>query len=208
MKVRIISLTTICLLIINFPALSQPIPVELMVGYKYGSVNLSFAKNFSQESKLGFFHMNTVQFDYNDGNRNSFILQDQFFVEAFKNFRITGGVAYSKGGFDPTTGFQYSFSGKKLFFLFAPRINIESDPSYDIMTIVHFRPQINDKLKLFTRLQMLNLFDSGGNIRSYQWFRIGLDIKATQFGVAFNLDEYGTDPVEFNAGVFIRKEIF
>jgi hypothetical protein len=76
------------------------------------------------------------------------------------------------------------------------------------MTIIHFRPQISEKIKLFTRLQMLNLFDSGGNIRSYQWFRIGLDIKSTQFGVAFNLDEYGTDPVEFNAGLFIRKEIF
>lgn len=208
MKSKSAVLIIISFFLFNYSLFSQPIPVELMMGYKYGSVNLSFAKNFSQESKFGFFHMNTVQFDYKDENRNSFILQDQFFIEALKNFRVTGGVAYSKGGFNPTAGFQYSYSGKRLFFLFAPRVNIESDPSYDIMTIVHFRPQINDVMKLFTRLQMLNLFDSGGNIRSYQWFRIGLDIKATQFGVAFNLDEYGTDPLEFNAGLFIRKEIF
>jgi hypothetical protein len=188
---------------------AQPIPVELMIGYKYGTVNLSFSKNFSQDSRLGFFHMNTVQFDFSDEDKNSFILQDLIYVETFKNLRIAGGVAYSKGGFDPTAGLQYVYSGKKLVFLFAPRINIESDPSYDIMTIIQYKPEINDRVKLFTRLQMLNLFDSEGNIRSYQWMRLGLEVKGIQFGLAANLDEYGPNPsIENNFGVFIRKEIF
>ncbi len=188
---------------------AQPIPIELMLGYKYGAVNLAFSKNFSEKSRVGFFHMNTVQFDYKDENKNSFILQDLIYVETFKNLRVAGGVAYSKGGFDPTAGIQYLFSGEKLLFLFAPRINIESDPSYDIMTIVQFKPQLNDHLKLYTKLQLLNLFDSGGNIRSYQWLRLGIEIKKTQFGLAVNFDEYGIDPkLEFNCGFFIRREIF
>jgi hypothetical protein len=83
---------------------AQPIPIELMMGYKYGTVNLSFSKNFSQNSRLGFFHMNTVQFDYKDEDKNSFILQDLIYVETFKNLRVAGGVAYSKGGFNPTAG--------------------------------------------------------------------------------------------------------
>jgi hypothetical protein len=188
---------------------AQPIPIELMMGHKYGSVNLAFNKSFSQTSKLGFFHMNTVQFDYKDENKNSFILQDLIYVEAFKNLRIAGGVAYSKGGFDPTAGLQYVCSGKKFLFLFAPRINIETNPSYDIMTILQFKPEINDHVKLFTRLQLLNLFDSDGNIRSYQWMRVGFELKGIQFGLAANLDEYGPSPaVESNFGVFLRKEIF
>ena len=142
-------------------------------------------------------------------NKNSFILQDLIYVETFKNLRVAGGVAYSKGGFDPTAGIQYLFSGEKLLFLFAPRINIESDPSYDIMTIVQFKPQLNDRVKLYTKLQMLNLFDSDGNIRSYQWLRLGIEIKKTQFGLAVNFDENGPDPeLEFNCGLFIRREIF
>jgi hypothetical protein len=32
---------------------AQPIPVELMVGHKYGTVNLSFSRNFSQNSRFG-----------------------------------------------------------------------------------------------------------------------------------------------------------
>jgi hypothetical protein len=180
-----------------------------MAGNKYGTVNLSFSRNFSQTSKFGFFHMNTVQFDYKDETKNSFILQDLAYYEVIKNLRIAGGVAYSKGGFDPTAGLQYVFSGKKFLFLFAPRVNIESDPSYDIMTILQYKPQINDRIKLYTRFQMLNLFNSEGNIKSYQWLRLGLEVKGIQFGLAADFDEYGPDPVvETNVGVFLRKEIF
>jgi hypothetical protein len=188
---------------------AQPIPIELMMGNIYGTVNVSLNRSFSQKSRLGFFHMNTVQFDYKDELKNSFLLQDLLYVETFKNLRIAAGVAYSKGGFNTTAGLQYVYSGKKLVFLCAPRVNIESDPSYDIMTIIQYKPSINDNVKLFTRVQMLNLFNSGGNIKSYQWMRLGLEVKGFQFGLAANLDEYGPDPsVESNFGLFLRKEIF
>jgi len=206
---KTISTLFFILLLNDLMIMAQPIPVELMMGHKYGAVNLSFSKNFSQTSRLGFFHMNTVQFDYKDENKNSFILQDLIYVETFKNLRVAGGVAYTKGGFNPTVGLQYVYSGKKLLFLCAPRVNIESEPSYDIMTVFQYKPEINDRLKLFSRVQLLNVFDSGGNIRSYQWMRLGLEAKGIQFGLAANLDEYGPDPsVESNFGLFIRKEIF
>ena len=39
--------------------------------------------------------------------------------------------------------------------------------------------------------------------------RLGLEAKGLQFGLAFNLDEFGPDPsVDTSFGVFIRKEIF
>jgi hypothetical protein len=77
------------------------------------------------------------------------------------------------------------------------------------MTSIQFKPEINDRLKLYTRIQMLNLFNADGNIKSYQWMRLGLEAKGLQFGLAFNLDEYGPDPsVDASYGVFIRKEIF
>jgi len=209
-------LKTICISI--FPPLlllngimvkAQPIPVELMMGHKYGTVNLAFSKNFSQTSRLGLFHMNTIQVDYQDKNNNDFIVQDQIYVETIKNLRVAGGAVYSQDGFNPTLGLQYVYGGKKLFVLCAPRVNIESTPSYDIMSIIQYRPQINDHLKLYTRLQMLNLFNAQGNIKSYQWFRLGLEVKGIQFGLAEDLDENGPNPsVTGNFGVFIRKEIF
>jgi hypothetical protein len=107
-----------------------------MIGNQYGVVDMAFSKKFSPTSRFGFFHMNTIQSDYNEELNNSFILQDQLFAETFKNLRVTGGVAYSKGGFDPTAGLQYIFVGKKLMFLCAPRVNIDNEPSYDIMNII------------------------------------------------------------------------
>ena len=95
------------------------------------------------------------------------------FVETVKNLRVAAGAAYSKGGFDPTVGLQYIFSGKKLMFLCAPRINIDSEPSYDIMNIFQFKTPINKRINLFTKAKFLNVFDAKGNIKSFQWFRLG-----------------------------------
>lgn len=199
----------ILLLLNDLLVKAQPIPVELMIGQKYGTVNLIYDRHFSQNSKLGIFHMNTIQFGYKDKINNSFILQDQIYVETFKNLRIAGGVVYSIGGFNPTAGLQYIYGGEKVFFLCAPRVNIESNPSYDIMTILQYKPEINDRVKLYTRFELLHLFDSGGNIKSFQWIRLGLEVKGIQFGLALDVDEYGPNPsIKSNYGVFIRKEIF
>jgi len=209
MKLRTIGVILFLLFLDGIQIKAQPIPVELMMGNKYGTVNLSLNRNFSQNSKLGIFHMNTVQFNYKDELKNSFLLQDLVYLETFKNLRIAAGVVYSKGGFNTTAGLQYVYSDEKLVFLCAPRVNLESDISYDVMTIVQYKPEINNNIKFFTRVQMLNLFNSEGNIKSYQWMRLGLEIKGIQLGLAANLDEYGLNPsVESCFGVFLRKEIF
>jgi len=190
-------------------AKAQPIPIELIIGHQYGVVDMSFSKKFSPTSRFGFFHMNTIQFDYNEDAKNSLIIQDLLFVETIKNLRVVAGAAYSKGGFDPTVGLQYIFSSKKLMFLCAPRINIDSEPSYDFMNIIQYKIQLNKRTNLFARAKFLNVFNAESNIKSYQWFRLGLEKKGMQFGLAFNLDENGPNPsVESNIGVFVRKEIF
>jgi hypothetical protein len=209
MKIIKLFSISVILLSIHGKGLTQPVPVELMIGNRYGTVNFVYGRNFSETSRFGFFHMNTLQFGLKDKSYNDFILQDLFYFEAIKNLRLAGGAVYSQGGFNPTAGIQYVYGGKKLFFLLAPRINIESDPSFDIMTILQFKTAINEKVKLYTRLQLLNLFDSNGNLKSYQWTRLGVEVRGIQFGLAANFDELGPDPaVKTNFGFFIRREIF
>jgi hypothetical protein len=196
------------LLLFMHTAYSQPIPVELMTGHRYATVNLVVSKSFTPASRFGFFHMNTIGVVYDNKEENDFSMQDLLTFEPLKNFRLTGGAFYGKPGFKPTLGMQYLITGKKLFILIAPRVNIESDPAYDFFSIVQFKTALSENTKLYTRLQLLNLFDSGGNIKSYQWVRIGLEMKGVQFGAAVNFDESGPDPtVEYNAGLFIRREI-
>ncbi len=209
MKKNACFFSIVLLFFITVPVQSQAIPVELMTGYRYLTINLVVSKSFTETSKFGFFHMNTIGVDYDNKEENDFSMQDLLTYEPLNNFRLTGGAFYGKPGFKPTMGIQYLVTGKKLFILIAPRVNIESDPAYDIFSIIQFKAPLTENTKLYTRLQLLNLFDSNGNIKSYQWFRLGLEIKGIQFGAAFNLDEFGPDPqVQYNAGLFIRREIF
>jgi hypothetical protein len=188
---------------------AQPIPVELMLGSNYGSVNVTLTKKFSPESRFGIFLLNSVEFDYNEDYKNSLILKNMLFVETFKNLDIVGGPIYTNSGLSPQAGLLYTLVKEKFFFLFNPGINIESDPVYDIMTIFQFTPKINDRFKLYTRVKFLNVFNANGNLKSYQWIRLGVQTKGLTFGLGFNLDEHGPAPsVESNFGLFAQKELF
>ncbi len=186
----------------------QSMPLELMMGNKSGSVNFLTIRNFSPNSRLGFFNNNTIRFDYKDAGKNSFSLQDLLYVKLFKNIRVAGGVLCYSGVIMPTAGFQYVYSRKKLFFLIVPQVLININPSYCLFAILQYKQEINDRIKLVGKVQLNSTFNAAGNIKSYEWLRIGLDIKGTQFGLAVNLDEKGPDPaVENNIGIYLRKEI-
>jgi hypothetical protein len=189
---------------------AQPIPVEFMTGNNYASINVVVIKNFSETSRFGFFHLNSLTMNYNDKTKDDLALQNLVFFEFMKNVRLTGGAFYaSVPGFSPTTGMQYINASKKWFFLFAPRVNIESDPSYNIFSIIRYKTKIAENVGLYTSLQALNIFDGHGHIKSYQWFRAGVETQGFQFGLAANFDEFGAQPkLSTNFGVFIRKEIF
>jgi hypothetical protein len=196
------------LMVILSKGYAQPIPVEITGGNRYASVDVNFTKKFSVDTKWGFFHMNTLQAYYENKSKNSFIIQDLLFYEPFRNFRVAAGAFYGKPGFNTTAGFQYNIISKKVYFLFAPRINITRTPSYDFMTILSYRTPLNSNLGLFAKFKMLNLFDANTHIKSYQWFRAGLEAGKLQFGLAVNIDEFGPGPVvETNFGLFVRKEI-
>lgn len=191
-------------------SMAQPIPVEFMAGSRYATVNLVMNKKFTQTSRLGFFHLNTLTMDYNEEASNDLFLQNLLTFEVVKNLRITGGASYAvQPGIKPTMGLQYVLATKDFFLLLSPRVNIAAEPALSIFTLLRYRPKLTEKSNLFLGAQLLNIFDAKSHIKSYQWLRVGLEIKGTQFGLAANLDEFGPAPrVQFSAGLFVRREIF
>jgi hypothetical protein len=191
-------------------AAAQPIPVEFVAGTRYATVNLVVKKKFTQTSRLGFFHLNTLTMDYDEETSNDLALQNLLTFDVVKNLQITGGASYAtQPGFKPTMGLQYVLATKDFFLLLSPRVNIAADPGLSIFTLVRYRPRLTEKSDLFLGAQLLNIFDTKSHIKSYQWLRAGLEIKGTQFGLAFNLDEFGPAPrIQFSAGLFVRREIF
>jgi hypothetical protein len=210
MRALSVSFIIVGFILISGSIFAQPIPVELMSGHRYTTFNLVVSKGFTTTSKFGFFHMNTLEVNYKDKSYNDFSMQDLLYFQPLKNIRITGGAFYGQyPGFIPTVGAQYLRNFKNLFILVAPRVNLQKDLEYDIFSIIQYKHPFTVKTKLYTRLQLLNLFGANGNIKSYQWVRLGLEIKGTQFGLAADFDEMGPDPkLEYNFGLFIRREIF
>ncbi|MDD2306277.1 MAG: hypothetical protein PHP53_16355 [Prolixibacteraceae bacterium] len=200
------------LLILNgFMAKAQPIPAELMLGNKYGTLKMIVSKNFSQTSKFGIFHINILQFDYLHNSENDLMLQDLVFFEPIKNFRITGGGLYTgKAGLLPTAGLQYKLNKKSLFLLLSPRINFNNGKNEgDIFSILQFTPKINEQLDFVVGVQSLFLFNRDGNIKSAQDLRLGLGFKNTQVGIAAGLEQVGPNYKSFsNFGIFIEQSIF
>ena len=189
---------------------AQPIPIEFMAGQRYALVNVVMSKKFNPDSKIGFFHVNSLTMDYNDKSKDNLVVQNMLFYEPSSNFRIVGGASYAtKPGFSPAAGLQYIHVGPHWFVLFSPRVSIENDPSYTMFAIARYAARINENYDLYTSLQALNVFDAHEHITSSQWIRAGLDRHGLQFGVAVNFDESGPNPkVKINAGLFIRREIF
>lgn len=191
------------------PAVAQPIPIEVTVGDDYASTNLVVSRPFTPTSRLGFFHLSTLEMDYEDESRNGIAIQNLAFLELGGGLRVTGGAFHSERGFSPTAGLQYIRPGRNLFVLVSPRVNIESDPSYSVFSIVRYRPQLTTNVRLYAAAQLLNSFNAERHLRSYQWLRLGVEVKGTQFGLAVNLDEDGPDPeLAFNVGMFVRRDIF
>ena len=189
---------------------AQPIPVEFMAGNRYATANVVVSKNFKENSPVGFFHLNTLTMDYKDRNGDDLALQNLLFYEPVSHFRITGGAFYAtKPGFSPTVGMQYIYAGKNWFVLCAPRVNLESDPSYNVFSILRYKRRMTEQVGFFASVQALNIFDAAGHIKSYQWTRIGLEMNRIQFGLAANFDEFGPNPdIQFRTGFFIRREIW
>jgi hypothetical protein len=122
---------------------------------------------------------------------------------------VLGGVSYSPMGFMSCAGIQYVFGGKNFLVILYPGIFISNDPSIYGINSFQYSPSINDKIKLLLLAELLNVFNSDGNLVGAQWLRLGIEVKGIQFGLGVNLDEVGPNPpVEANIGLFVRKEIF
>lgn len=119
---------------------------------------------------------------------------------------IIGSIS-SVSGFGPAAGINY-FKTHKDFSIFALiAVEIDKVPGYSFFTLMKYRPDLSEKLKLYTSVELFSLVNETGHLVSVERLRLGLDIKNIQFGAASNLGQYGSSfNYTGNYGVFIRKE--
>ena len=164
-----------------------PIPVEVFAGNNYLNVQMVVAKHFTEKSKWGFFNMTNITGDYkNRLTNNEFVSQALLNYELFKGFSLTAGVAMNhKSGFRKIAGIQYIFANKKWLFIKVPTVDLNDGHNIESINILEFKPQLTQKLGLYTRFQGLYVYNptEAHHERSFVAMRAGLSIKNYQFGL-------------------------
>lgn len=187
-------------------------PAELMIGNKYIHYQHSLGQSFNQKSIFGWQHIATLIKRYNTNiEKKGFPdeLMNQAYITASFNasFSLKGGLFYTNtGGFQPSVGFQFFKHNKDWTVILSPRADIGKTASYELFALTEFTPSVSDKVRLYFRIQAMSNVGSKFHNRSYQQFRMGLNVREFQIGGGITFDEYGTsDLVHYNAGLFIRK---
>ena len=186
---------------------SSPTPVEILAGnnrlYLTTVINRPLGNNFEFFSLM----MGTVDYE-NTFSENEMVISNAIRYVIVPNFRIAGNLKlHFKKGIMPGLGFEYLTRSSNWVF------NIKSGylclPSnfIDNVVITEFKPKLNDKLRLYTKLQYKLNWDITDNSHDRSFFiaRLGLTKNKYTYGIGTNLDWYG--PSEFqrkNTGIFLK----
>ena len=114
-------------------------------------------------------------------------------------------------GFRPTAGLQYVYGSRQWFALILPRFDLRDSYNFETFGLVEYKPPINEKLGLYTRVQGLYVHNSKQNFheRSYLNLRLGLSHSNSVFGLGANFDRYGPFKIfKENYGVFVSTQLF
>lgn len=128
-----------------------------------------------------------------------------------RNIGVSGGMQYHfRKGFIPSIAVHLSYANPTWFLLLTPYYNFMPWSNVEVIAIAEYKPQLSEKLRLFSRLQGFYGHDFGKNEpeRGMCYFRLGLSVQKYTFGLGGNIDFYRkTMPTVYNYGGFIRIDI-
>ncbi len=195
------------------------VPVEVFSGNKKITVDVLFFKHFknkeSDNSKFLFFNRNRASIDYKQ--TTSSYLPAFGFTEAIsynhqklKGFAPVIVAQINNKGIYPKAGVQYFYYKNNFTFFSWVVSEVLEKPNIDLFVLTRYEPTLTAKLNLFTQLELVNAFPTAGtnNYNLFQRTRIGLSIKAFQFGAGADFNEFGKSTFvnTNNVGGFLRYE--
>lgn len=185
-----------------------PTPVEFMAGNNRMFYQMVVKKKFSPESKLGLLSVSSFAASYErDLEDLDLVIPVILSYEFYKGFGLVGGATLNNQvGFAPLLGAQHSFANREWVAVTIASLLIQPERKVELFGIYEYKPAIGPNLNLYTRLQFLYVHSTRDNLhaRSFLQLRTGLKMKAFNFGVAANLDQYGPDRTfKPNYGIFV-----
>lgn len=182
--------------------------VELMPGTERIFADVQWLKPLGVEYQWTIFSRTRTTVDYEDENRD-------FFSGLYLNYTSKSGFGGSVVGRLSTTDAgvdtgPHFFKQTKDITLFAlASISLQSELSYSWFSILRYTPELSEKWKVYSSLELFSAFRKVGHAVSVQRIRLGLDRSGYQFGMAVNFRATGRPYSlrDTNPGLFIRKQL-
>jgi hypothetical protein len=195
------------------PAPKVPIPVEFMAGNNRMFFQMVVKRKFTPESKFGFLSVASLNLSYdNEMVDNEMAGPLLVTYNIYKGFGLVGGATINnKIGYAPLLGTQHTFANREWLSVTVASLFLNSTKSIELLGIYEFKPTISPKLNMYNRLQFLYVHNTQENFhaRSFLLLRTGLKVKALNFGLGANLDQYGPMKIfKPNYGLFLGWDFF
>lgn len=195
------------------------IPVEIFAGHERTTVDIMFFKYFKnkegESSRWLFFNRNRASIEYR--MTETTYLPQFGFTEAIsynhgklKGFAPVIVVQVLSRGVFPKGGIQYAHISKNMTLFTWVVLETLKKPDLDYFLLFRYTPKLKAKVNLFTQVESVNTFPTGGseNFRFTQRVRLGIQLKTYQFGAGADFNQTGNTTVThiYNIGSFIRHE--
>lgn len=191
---------------------NPPVIMEGLVGSRGFSYQLVADKKFQSIPRLGYYTVVNFQTDWDESKIGDYMLQGHLTYTILKGLNAEAGFfANPVDGIRPSAGFIYTYANSKVFVLANPRVDIAKNPNAELFALAEYKPELNEKLNLYTKIQGLYCHNLGYDFhsRSYVWLRAGLTFKEFTFGLAGNFDFYGPEKYnKNNLGFFLMVNLF
>ncbi|MEM6345062.1 MAG: hypothetical protein AAF927_14320 [Bacteroidota bacterium] len=178
--------------------------LELMLGNERLFADVQWLKFIDADAQWSLF--SRTRATLNETNQTD-LFSGAYLNRTFSNglgVSLIGKIGANGGGADLGV---HIFKAKPHWMLFAlASVGLKDEWEYSWFSILRITPPLNEKWKLYSSLELFNLFNQGKHLISVQRLRLGLDNHQIQFGAALNLSEVGADwTTSSNLGAFIRK---
>lgn len=190
----------------------KTISAEEFVGDKRQFFQILVNTVFTEKKKIGLLSLSSYAADYKENlANNEFQNTTLIYHQLFKGISINSGTTFtSLEGMKNFVGLQYMHQSKTLSLIYLPSYYFMNARKVSNFALIEFKPEINEKWSVYTRLQLHYDYDlkDGNHSRSYAYSRLGLTFKYFSFGLAHNFDRYGADKnTKNNYGVFLKLSL-
>lgn len=191
---------------------NPPTNVEVLVGSRGVSFQMINDERIKSVPQLGFFSVVDLNSDWGDMQLHDHMIMPKATVDIVKGLKLGAGFHTTGAtGIRPTASLIYTYANPEFLLIAMPRVDLSKDANFEGLGIVEYKPAINDKWRLYTRLQgtYVHAMKNDFHARSYIRARAGLSYKEFTFGVGGNFEYYGpTKNNENNIGGFLQVLLF